>query len=256
LEQRSINSSLRFPHDPDSRKIRAMTSRIAVLASGGGSNLQAIVEYLERLGDRRGGEVVFVASDRDFGALERARRFGIDCSTHATSTNPDLPQLDALLDDRAIDLVVLAGYLRLVPSEIVAQYPGRMINIHPALLPAFGGSGMYGSRVHHAVIDSGVRVTGVTVHYVDDEYDRGRIIAQWPVPVFASDDTGTLAARVLRVEHLLYPRVVDAVAAGRTSLETSATAMSDSIVDARPSFTLLSHEDPRLAENIELALGC
>src|SRR4051812_36890952 len=99
-----------------------MTSRIAVLASGGGSNLQAIVEYLERLGDRRGGEVVFVASDKsNAGALERARRFGIDCSAHATSKNPDAPELDALLDDRAIDLVVLAGYLRLVSSDIVAQ---------------------------------------------------------------------------------------------------------------------------------------
>ena len=234
-----------------------MTSRIAVLASGGGSNLQAILEHLDRIGDRRGGEVVFVASDRaDAGALERARRRGIECAAHATTKNPEARDLGEMLNERSIDLVVLAGYLRLVPSDIVARYAGRIINVHPALLPAFGGSGMYGSRVHRAVIEAGVRVTGVTAHFIDDEYDRGRIIAQWPVPVFESDDAGTLAARVLRVEHLLYPRVVDAVAAGRTPLETSATAASDSIVDARPSFTLLSHEDPRLAENIELALGC
>ena len=129
--------------------------------------------------------------------------------------------------------------------------------MHPALLPAFGGPGMYGQRVHHAVIESGVRVTGVTVHFVDDEYDRGRIIAQWPVPVFANDDAGTLASRVLRVEHLVFPRVVDAVAA-RTNhaRELRRTPQPTPIVDARPSFTLLPHEESRLAENIELTLGC
>lgn len=234
-----------------------MISRIGVLASGGGSNLQAILDYLERLGEPRGGEVVLVASDRpDAGALERASRRGISSFAHATKKNADAPALAALLEQHAVDLVVLAGYMRLVPSDIVAKYSGRIINIHPALLPAFGGEGMYGQRVHHAVIEAGVRVTGVTVHFVDDEYDGGRIIAQWPVPVFASDDAGTLAARVLRVEHLVYPRVVNAVAAGRTTLEALPTADSDAIVDVRPSFTLLPHEDSRLAENIELALGC
>ena len=138
---------------------------------------------------------------------------------------------------------------------MVAKYQGRIVNVHPALLPAFGGPGMYGQRVHHAVIESGARVTGVTAQFVDEQYDRGRIIAQWPVPVFGSDDAGTLAARVLRVEHLLYPRVVDAVAAGRMTLESCGT-IGSAFVDTRPSFTLLSHEESRLAENIELALGC
>jgi folate-dependent phosphoribosylglycinamide formyltransferase PurN len=114
---------------------------------------------------------------------------------------------------------------------------------------------MYGQRVHHAVLEAGVKVTGVTAHFVDDVYDRGRIIAQWPVPVFAGDDAGTLAARVLRVEHLVYPRVVDAVASGRTTLDNCGTTGS-AFVDTRPSFTLLPHEDPRLAENIALVLGC
>jgi folate-dependent phosphoribosylglycinamide formyltransferase PurN len=93
-----------------------------------------------------------------------------------------------------------------------------MINVHPALLPAFGGAGMYGARVHHAVIEAGVRVSGVTVHFVDETYDRGPIIAQWPVPVAPDDTPDGLAARVLAVEHLLYPRVVDAVASGRVVL--------------------------------------
>lgn len=233
-----------------------MKSRIAVLASGGGSNLQAILEYFEQLGDRRGGDVVLVASDRpDAGALERASRFGIMSTVHSTPKHPDAAGIGDLVAQHEIDLVVLAGYVKLIPSEVVAKYAGRIINVHPALLPAFGGPGMYGQHVHHAVIDAGVRVSGVTVHFVDDVYDRGRIIAQWPVPVFPSDDAGTLAARVLRVEHLLFPRVIDAVASGRATFDVP-VATASSIVDARPAFTLLSHEDPRLAENIELALGC
>jgi phosphoribosylglycinamide formyltransferase-1 len=234
-----------------------MRLRIAVLASGGGSNLQAILDHFDWLGDRRGGDVVLVASDKaNAGALERARRAEIEAAVLATDNRPDGASLVQLLEDRAIELIVLAGYLRLVPSAVVKKFEGRMVNIHPALLPAFGGPGMYGSHVHRAVIEAGVRVTGVTAHFVDDVYDRGRIIAQWPVPVFASDDAGTLASRVLRVEHLVYPRVVDAVASGRTTLENCATANSNTLVDARPSFTLLPHEDSRLAENIELTLGC
>jgi folate-dependent phosphoribosylglycinamide formyltransferase PurN len=143
----------------------------------------------------------------------------------------------------------------LIPPDVVGRFDGRIINIHPALLPAFGGPGMYGQRVHHAVLQSGARVTGVTAHFVDTVYDAGRIIAQWPVPVFPKDDAGTLAARVLRVEHLVYPRVVDAVASGRATLQNCGV-MSTEFVDVRPAFTLLSHEDSRLAENIDLALGC
>jgi folate-dependent phosphoribosylglycinamide formyltransferase PurN len=110
------------------------------------------------------------------------------------------------------DLVVLAGYVKLVPREVVARFRGRMINIHPALLPAFGGPGMYGRRVHEAVLASGAAVSGATVHYVDEQYDRGPIIAQQPVPVQPGDTPDTLAARVLAVEHELLPNVVLALA--------------------------------------------
>jgi formyltetrahydrofolate-dependent phosphoribosylglycinamide formyltransferase len=234
-----------------------MRSRIAVLASGGGSNLQAIIDHLERLGERRGGDIVFVASNRpNAGALERAARRNIPSGVLASNARPDGLSLDETLEQHGIDLIVLSGYLRPVPPMIVARFAGRIINVHPALLPAFGGQGMYGQHVHRAVIEAGVRVTGVTAHFVDDEYDRGRIIAQWPVPVFATDDAGTLAARVLRVEHLVYPRVVDAVASGRTTLAKCTMDSRDAIVDVRPSFTLLPHDDSRLAENIDLALGC
>jgi folate-dependent phosphoribosylglycinamide formyltransferase PurN len=173
-----------------------------------------------------------------------------------SAKEPDGPTLADVADDHAVDLIVLAGYLKLLPPEIVERFEGRILNVHPALLPSFGGHGMYGNNVHRAVLDAGVKITGVTVHFVNTVYDSGQIIAQWPVPVFASDDVASLAARVLRVEHLLYPRVVDAVAGGRTTLATAATTPGVGAVDTRPAFTLLSHEDSRLAENIELALGC
>lgn len=234
-----------------------MKSRIAVLASGGGSNLQAILDHFDRLGEQRAGDVVLVASNRpDAGALNRAMLRNIPLAVLAAPSQPDGPSLTNLLDEHAVDLIVLAGYLRLVPAPVVVRYRGRIINVHPALLPAFGGPGMYGPRVHHAVIASGARVTGVTAHFVDEDYDRGRIIAQWPVPVFPGDDAGTLASRVLRVEHIVYPRVVNAVASGRTTLENCAMGDLQTPVDVRPAFTLLAHEESRLAENIELTLGC
>ena len=192
-------------------------SRIAVLASGGGSNLGAILTYLDSRGSRRGGDVALVASDRaGAGALARARSRGIDASHISDPADGDA--IDALLREHRIDLIVLAGYLRLVPPAVTRRFIGRMMNVHPALLPAFGGPGMYGTRVHCAVIDAGVRVSGVTVHFVDEAYDRGPIIAQWPVPVAPDDTPEALAARVLAVEHVLYPRIVHAVAGGRVLL--------------------------------------
>ncbi|HEX6910477.1 MAG TPA: formyltransferase family protein, partial [Longimicrobium sp.] len=127
------------------------------------------------------------------------------------------PFRDALADAlqaHRIDLVVLAGWLQLVPSEVVARYHGRMVNVHPALLPAFGGHGMYGMRVHRAVVASGVRVSGATVHLVDERYDEGAIVAQWPVPVLPGDTPERLAARVLAVEHRILPLAVEALARG------------------------------------------
>ncbi len=195
-----------------------------------------------------------VASDRSTaGALERAQRSGIPGVVLPDGQHPTQPSLDRLVDEYEVDLIALAGYVKMIPEHIVARFDGRMFNVHPALLPAFGGKGMYGTRVHHAVIASGARVSGVTVHLVDTQYDHGAIVAQWPVPVFESDDAGTLAARVLRVEHVLYPLVLDAVAAGR--LQPHRRAAATAPIDAKQAFTLLPHEDSRLAENIELALA-
>ena len=230
-----------------------MTTRIAVLASGGGSNLQAILDHFDALGDQRSGRVVAVASNRETaGALERARRCDIPTAVLGNEPAAAKATLERLLDEHGVEFIALAGYLRLVPTEVVARFDGRIVNVHPALLPAFGGQGMYGNRVHHAVIASGARVSGVTVHFVDAHYDQGTIIAQWPVPVFPSDDAGTLADRVLRVEHIFYPRVIDAIAGGRVSPSARIDAPPAGI---KPAFTLLPHEDSRLAENIELSLA-
>lgn len=200
----------------------APRARVVVLASGGGSNLGAILAHFEDLGGACRAAVVGVASDRpDAGALERARARGIPGVVLRTKARPEDEPLDAVLDQLAPDLVVLAGYLRLVPRAIVERFHGRMVNVHPALLPAFGGAGMYGMRVHQAVLESGARVTGPTVHFVDEHFDRGAVIAQWPVPVLDTDTPDALAARVLEVEHLLYPRAVHAVAAGDVALDGS-----------------------------------
>jgi formyltetrahydrofolate-dependent phosphoribosylglycinamide formyltransferase len=175
---------------------------VAVLVSGGGTNLQALLDALRDSAVARVARVV--ASAAGAGALERARRAGVPT---VVLTDPEDPAelVTATGDAR---LVVLAGYVKRIPPAAVARLRWRVINIHPALLPAFGGPGMYGRRVHEAVLASGATLSGATVHYVDEEYDRGPIIAQWPVPVRPHDTPETLAARVLEAEHRLLPQVV------------------------------------------------
>jgi phosphoribosylglycinamide formyltransferase 1 len=189
-----------------------MPSRLAVLASGRGSNLQAIIAHFDNLARERVATVVLVASNRaDSPALLLAETASIEIAHF--NAGDDGSQLLELLRKFRIDLVVLAGYLKRIPPKVIREYAGRIMNIHPALLPAFGGEGMYGTRVHEAVIASGAEETGVTVHLVDNDYDRGPIIAQWRVPVEKSDTADSLAARVLNVEHVVYPRAVEMVAA-------------------------------------------
>lgn len=185
--------------------------RLAVLASGAGSNLQAIIDHLDALGAARAAEVVLVASNRaDAGALARARAGRIAATVIADPA--DGRALARLLDAHRVELIALAGYLKLVPHEVTERWRGRIVNIHPALLPGFGGPGMYGRRVHEAVIAAGQRESGATVHQVDDAYDRGAIVAQERVPVEPGDTPESLAARVLGAEHRLYPRTLQALA--------------------------------------------
>ena len=193
---------------------------VAVLASGSGTNLQAIIEQLHE-DPGSGVEVVRIIGSRaGIGALARAERHRILTAVHPAGTQSGdwlLGELDAC----GARLVVLAGWLKLLSPAVVRAFRGRMINIHPALLPSFGGPGMYGRHVHEAVVASGVRVSGATVHFVDEVYDHGAIIAQWPVPVMEEDDAEALAARVLKVEHRLLPAVVRAYAAGTFELGDS-----------------------------------
>ena len=229
-----------------------MTARIAVFASGRGSNLQALHAYLERAG---GAEVVLVASDRPAaGALGWARDHRITAAT-LDSAGDDASAMLRLLAASRIDCVILAGYLRLVPAEVVRAYRGRIVNVHPALLPAFGGPGMYGARVHRAVLESGARVSGPTVHFVDEVYDHGPIIAQWPVPVFADDTDGALAARVLRAEHLLLPRVAHLVATGRIALNPDSRVAAARATHEHAAFLLATPEDDALAESMASAVS-
>lgn len=197
----------------DSTTGRAPTgSRIAVLASGGGSNLQLLLDHFAGPASHMG-SIVWVGSDKETaGALARATTHGVP--TGVVADPRDGEALLAQLREAGADLLVLAGYLKLVPETVVRAFHGRLLNVHPALLPAFGGAGMYGMRIHTAVLEHGNTVTGVTVHFVDEQYDRGPIIAQWPVPVLPGDTPALLAARVLRVEHRLFPLCVAAVSSG------------------------------------------
>jgi formyltetrahydrofolate-dependent phosphoribosylglycinamide formyltransferase len=185
--------------------------RLAVAISGRGSNLAALLTALPAGAPA---EVALVLSNRAATGLDLARERGIPALVLADPAD-GRAWLDPLAAER-IDLVVLAGYLKLVPPAVVERYRGRIVNIHPALLPAFGGPGMYGRRVHEAVLAAGEPTSGATVHLVDEVYDRGAVLAQERVPVLLGDTPDTLAARVLEVEHRLLPAVVlAAAAAGR-----------------------------------------
>ncbi len=195
--------------------------RIAVFASGGGTNFQAILDAIQR--GELPAEVCLLVTDRPTaGAIERARTHEIPVAilppVEYETEEAYIHTLLERLDEHRINFIALAGYLKKIPAEIVQRYYGRMINIHPSLLPAFGGKGMYGIRVHRAVLEYGAQWTGATVHLVDEEYDHGAIILQEPVPVFPGDTPEELAARVLRVEHRLYPRALCLFAEGRIEI--------------------------------------
>jgi formyltetrahydrofolate-dependent phosphoribosylglycinamide formyltransferase len=185
-----------------------MPMRVAVCISGRGSNLQAL---LTALVPGSPAEVALVlSSSPDAAGLALARTRGVPAVALRNYRDP--AEFLALLAEHRIDLVVLAGYLKLVPPAVVERFRGRIINVHPALLPDFGGAGMYGIRVHQAVLASGRPESGATVHLVDEVYDRGAILAQGRVPVLTDDTPERLAARVLEIEHRLLPAVVLAAA--------------------------------------------
>ena len=190
--------------------------RLAVFASGKGSNLRAIDEAI-RSGKLTGVELALVLSNNsDSEALAYAKRHNIQ-GAHLSSltVGGGDEQLEAemlrVLGERKIDLIALAGYMKRIPKGVVDVYRGRMVNIHPALLPEFGGDGMYGLNVHVAVILSGAKKTGATVHFVDNDYDSGKIIAQSECAVLPNDTPVSVARKVLAIEHELYPKALQIV---------------------------------------------
>lgn len=191
--------------------------RIGILASGRGSNLQAILDAC-REKKLPAKPVVVISNNASAGALERAARAGIATCYLSARTHPSPEYLDRAVRDTllkyGVDLVVLAGYMKKLGPETIAAFRNRIVNIHPALLPKFGGPGMFGMHVHEAVIASGEKESGATVHLVDEEYDRGKILAQESVPVQDDDTPETLAARVLEVEHRLYVDTLRRIAEG------------------------------------------
>jgi len=185
-----------------------MPMRVAVCVSGRGSNLEALIRSLP---EGAPAEVVLVLSNKaGAGALDLARAHHIPAAVFRDPADAD--EWLAYLREGWVDFVVLAGYLKAVPAPVVAEYAGRIINIHPALLPDHGGPGMYGHHVHRAVLARGDRQSGATVHAVTERYDEGPILGQARVPVLPGDTPEALAARVLAVEHRLLPAAVLAAA--------------------------------------------
>jgi len=186
--------------------------RISVMVSGGGSNLQAVIDAIDS-GQIKDAEIVqVISSSRGAYALERAWKHQIKGVVIGKQEFPDVEErslaiLEALRREKT-DLIVLAGYMNILRPELVSEFKGRIINIHPSLIPKFCGEGFYGKRVHEAVIKAGETESGATVHYVDEGVDTGDIILQEKVPVLPGDDPETLAARVLEIEHKILPMAI------------------------------------------------
>jgi len=197
-----------------------MPLKVAVLLSGNGSTLQNILDRAAA-GELDAQVVCVVASRADAYGLERARKAGIPAIAVPRKDYPNASTFgDAVwvqVRAHAPELVVLAGFMSLLP--IPPEFHGRIMNVHPALIPAFSGKGMYGHHVHEAVLDYGAKLTGVTVHFVDEVYDRGPVILQSPVPVLEDDTPDSLAARVQAEERALYPKAIQLFAEGRLRIE-------------------------------------
>ena len=201
---------------------------IAVFVSGGGTNLQALIDAQDR-GEIKNGRITFVLASNDGAyALERAKKAGIESTVVSRKSYPSKEEYDKAilkeLEGRDIDLIVLAGFLSILGEELVSTYRNRIINIHPSLIPLFCGDGFYGKRVHTAVLESGVKVTGATAHFVNEITDGGAIILQKAVPVEQGDNEDILQYRVMRqAEWEILPKAVSLFCEGRIRIEDNKT---------------------------------
>jgi len=196
---------------------------IAALASGKGSNLLAILDAIRKGSIRNAALAVVISNNSDAGALEIAREHGIPAvhlsrKEFASDETFNAAVLN-VLETYHVNFIALAGYMKKIDPCVIQRFRNRIVNIHPALLPAFGGSGMYGMHVHEAVIAQKAGTSGATVHIVDEEYDRGPIVLQKTIPVAADDTPETLAAKVQEVEHELYPEAIRLFAEGKINID-------------------------------------
>ncbi|MBD3422295.1 MAG: phosphoribosylglycinamide formyltransferase [Chitinivibrionales bacterium] len=196
--------------------------RCAVFASGSGSNFQALIDR-QKSADLHVDFAVLIANNSRAFACQRARSNGIPVEhlppTHFAHERSYAAKLAELLGRYRVEMIALAGYMKKIPPQIVGEYRHRMLNIHPGLLPAFGGRGLYGKHVHRAVLDYGAKISGVTIHFVDEEYDHGPVVIQKVVDVLDDDTPQSLAERVLELEHAYYWRAVEAVAQQRITVK-------------------------------------
>ena len=192
--------------------LRVMKKNIAIFASGSGSNTENIIRYFR---ENEAIQVSLVLSNRsDAYVLERAHRLGVPCNVFPKEDWVAGDEILAVLQEYHIDFVVLAGFLVRVPDLLLHAYPNKIINIHPALLPKFGGKGMYGNRVHEAVVAAGEKKSGITIHYINERYDEGNIVFQAVCPVLPTDSPEDVAKKVHALEYEHFHRVIERVLCG------------------------------------------
>lgn len=184
-----------------------MSRNIAIFASGNGTNAENIIKYFS--GNKDIKVKIVMANKADAFVLERAHRLGIPTLYINREQWADATHILTLLHEQQIDFIVLAGFLARIPDALLHAYPNRIVNIHPSLLPKFGGKGMYGNKVHEAVVTAGETESGITIHYLNEHYDEGQIIAQYRCPVLPDDTPQDVATRVHALEYEYYPKVIE-----------------------------------------------
>lgn len=182
---------------------------IAIFASGNGTNAERIATFFKNKEDANVG--LILTNREDAGVIERAKRLQIPCVIFNRSTFNQTDKIVAILKENQIDLVVLAGFLWLVPKNILETYPNRIVNIHPALLPKYGGKGMFGHYVHEAVIASGDKTSGITIHFVNEKYDDGQVIFQKKVEIDKGETPDSLAEKIHKLEYRYFPEVIESL---------------------------------------------
>ena len=186
-----------------------LTKRIAIFASGSGTNTENIIRYFNK--DGRVKVEIILTNNKNAFVIDRAKQLGVPCRVFSRDEFNKTNTITELLTNLKIDLIVLAGFLWLIPDTLIKAFTGRIINIHPALLPKYGGKGMYGHIVHESVINSGDKESGITIHYVNEKYDEGEIILQAKIEIPDGTTADGLAERIHELEYYHYPRVIEKI---------------------------------------------